>query len=65
MIKQQSIFAISNISNMTVYLDLTTLNLINTENWFDILNKKHPKIEPKNNKLKFLPYQSKWITNYK
>ena len=30
--KQQSIFAISNISNMTVYLDLTILNLINTEN---------------------------------
>ena len=63
--KQQSIFAISNISNMTAYLDLTSLNLINTENWFDILSKGNTKIESKNNKLKFLPYQSIWITNYK
>ena len=63
--KQQSIFAISNISNMTAYLDLTSLNLINTENWFDILSKGNTKIESKNNKLKFLPYQSIWITNLK
>ncbi|MBV69389.1 MAG: alpha-amylase [Pelagibacterales bacterium] len=63
--KQQSIFAISNISNMITYLDLTSLNLINTENWFDILSKGNTKIESKNNKLKFLPYQTIWITNYK
>ena len=50
---------------MITYLDLTSLNLINTENWFDILSKGNTKIESKNNKLKFLPYQTIWITNYK
>ena len=40
---------------MTIYLDLTILNLINTENWFDILSKVNNKIltSLNNNKLNF------------
>ncbi len=63
--KQQSIFAISNITNKTLYLDISILNIINTERWFDILDKKNIKNELKTGRLKFLPYQSCWITNKK
>ena len=61
--KQQSIFAISNISNKIIYLDISLLNLINTENWYDIISKMNIKAMVKNKKLKFIPYQSIWISN--
>ena len=61
--KQQSIFAISNITNKTLFLDISILNIINTEQWFDIFDKNTIKNELKTKKLKFLPYQSRWITN--
>ncbi len=59
--KKQSIFAISNITNKKIYLDLKAINIIRTESWYDLLSKKE--IEIKQEKLLFMPYQSIWISN--
>lgn len=59
--REQSIFCVSNISNQMQTLEMSDLNLIDTENWFDLIsgdtfNEKHQIIE-------LAPYQTVWITN--
>ena len=59
--REQSIFCVSNISNQIQTLEMSDLNLIDTEAWFDLISgdtfgKKHQIIE-------LAPYQTVWITN--
>ena len=59
--RSQSIFCISNLTNQEKQLPLLEINLISTNNWFDILTKK--KIVKIDDHLFFKPYQTFWITN--
>lgn len=59
--REQSIFCVSNISNQIQTLEMSDLNLIDTEAWFDLISgdtfgEKHQIIE-------LAPYQNVWITN--
>tara|TARA_E500000178_G_scaffold12987_1_gene12513 strand:+ start:3613 stop:5385 length:1773 start_codon:yes stop_codon:yes gene_type:complete len=60
--KEQSIFAITNISSTRQILDLRKLNIIDNEKWFDVLGNI-----TLSNEMKFVhlaPYVTTWITNY-
>lgn len=59
--RDQSIFAVSNISTEPQTLNLRELNLIDSEDWFDLLG-DHP-IEDCHGTLTLDPYKSVWITN--
>ena len=61
--RSQSIFCISNLTNKKQKISLLDINLISTNNWFDILTKK--KITNIGDDLHFKPYQTYWITNKK
>ena len=61
--KKQSIFAISSVVNKKMYLDLETINLINTETWYDLISEEYVNLKKK--KILFMPYQSMWISNIK
>ncbi len=61
--RSQSIFCISNLTRKKKIFYLHDVNLISTDRWFDILNKK--KIKNINDKIFLSPYQSIWITNKK
>jgi len=59
--RDQSVFAIHNISNETVRLPARSLNLIEAQNWIDLLGGSA--IEPQGGEIIFEPYQCRWITN--
>ena len=61
--RSQSIFCISNLTNKKQKISLLDINLISTNNWFDILSNK--KIKNIGDELLFKPYQTFWITNKK
>ena len=61
--RSQSIFCISNLTNVKQKISLLDINLISTNNWFDILSNK--KIKNIGDELFFKPYQTFWITNKK
>ena len=61
--RSQSIFCISNLTNKKQKISLLDINLISTNNWFDILSNK--KIKNIGDELLFRPYQTFWITNKK
>ena len=61
--RSQSIFCISNLTNVKQKISLLDINLISTNNWFDILSNK--KIKNIGDELLFKPYQTFWITNKK
>ncbi len=61
--RSQSIFCISNLTNVKQKISLLDINLISTNNWFDILSNK--KIKNIGEELLFKPYQTFWITNKK
>ncbi len=61
--RSQSIFCISNLTNKSQKISLLDVNLISTNNWFDLLTKK--KIKNIGDDLFFKPYQTFWITNKK
>ena len=61
--RSQSIFCISNLTNVKLKISLLDINLISTNNWFDILSNK--KIKNIGDELLFKPYQTFWITNKK
>ncbi|MDA8781754.1 sugar phosphorylase [Porticoccaceae bacterium] len=58
--RQQSIFCISNISNQVQHLSLTDINLIDNEQWQDLISGQpcRPNLQ-----LPMQPYQTVWITN--
>ena len=59
--RDQSIFAVHNISGEAVSLPARSLNLIAGEKWLDLLNDEP--IEPVSGDIEFAPYQCRWITN--
>ena len=61
--RDQSIFAVHNVTNETVVLPSRSLNLIDGEEWIDLLT--GDPIEALNNEIKFAPYACRWITNRK
>ena len=59
--RDQSIFAIHNISDGEVRIPARSLNLISGDNWVDLLS--GDAIEPLGEEIQFRPYQCRWITN--
>ncbi|WP_296405820.1 sugar phosphorylase [Psychrobacter sp.] len=58
---KQSIFCISNISDAAQTILLTDINLIETEEWFDLIGDN--KVNLANEFLNLEPYQTFWISN--
>ncbi len=61
--RKQSIFALTNVSSQTVKLSTNKINLIDDEQWFDLLSPNEKIIDGKFIKLN--SYQTAWITNFR
>lgn len=59
--RHQSIFALHNVSAETVTLAPSSINLIEGEDWVDILSGEA--IDPVGPEIDLAPYQCRWITN--
>ena len=59
--RSQSIFCISNLTKNKKSISLLDINLIPTNEWFDIISQA--KIKNINGRILFKPYQTYWITN--
>jgi len=59
--RDQSIFALHNVSAETVEIDPLAINLIEGEEWVDLLSGE--RVEPSGGPIGFAPYQCRWITN--
>ena len=59
--REQSIFCLNNISDQSCQLDLAEINLIDTENWGDLITGEmlasHLEV------IELAPYQTVWLTN--
>ena len=61
--RKQSIFALTNVSSKTIKLNTNKVNLIDDEKWFDLLSQETKITDDEY--VKFMPFQSLWITNLK
>lgn len=59
--RDQSIFALSNITNTTQKIKLADINLISTDNWIDLISDYN--YTDLDEQLVLKPYQSVWISN--
>lgn len=59
--RDQSIFALHNVTDMKAMVPCVSLNLIEGEKWVDLLS--GDVIDPVDGEIEFAPYQSRWITN--
>lgn len=59
--RAQSIFTLHNVSADTVEIPRASLNLIEEEDWVDLMSGDH--IPPAQDTVKLAPYQCRWITN--
>jgi len=59
--RTQSIFCVSNITKDVIKFPLNSINLIETEDWFDIITRN--KILSINGKIEMNPYETLWISN--
>ncbi len=59
--RTQSIFAIHNLTDQPVSISALSLNLIDGENWKDLLSDET--IDRFEGEIEFAPYQCRWITN--
>jgi len=59
--RDQSIFALHNVSDAEVGIDPMAMNLIDGETWIDLLSGEE--IDPSGPPIHFAPYQCRWITN--
>jgi sucrose phosphorylase len=59
--RDQSIFAITNISNTEQTILLSDINLIETDNWTDLISTSD--VPPEQTHLVLQPYQSVWLSN--
>ena len=60
--RRQNIFCISNLSTEKQTLALSSINLINTQQWQDLISGET--IDLDNESLILTPYQTVWISNY-
>ena len=61
--KKQSIFSVTNVTNIFQYLDLTELNLIESEKWWDLMSSED--IDDIKSTIALKAYQTVWISNLK
>ena len=61
--RKQSIFALTNVSSKTIKLNTNKINLIDDEQWFDLLSQETKITDDQY--VKLMPFQSLWITNLK
>ena len=59
--RKQSLFSISNISNQPMSLPLSELNLIVTENWYELIS--GTEVTNLMEEVELAPYQTVWISN--
>jgi len=59
--RDQSIFALHNVSDQEVALDPVALNLIDGDTWTDLISGE--RIQTTGFPIDFAPYQCRWITN--
>lgn len=59
--RSQSIFCISNISRESQRLPLSSVNLISTDNWWDLIS--CTAIDTLDGQIELAPYQTVWISN--
>lgn len=59
--RKQSIFCVSNITDQPVSLPLSELNLIITENWFELISQTE--VTEITQEIELSPYQTVWISN--
>jgi sucrose phosphorylase len=59
--RDQSIFAIHNISNEPQEISLDEINLIGTDEWVDLI--RGSRVEDRGGKITLAPYQCAWLTN--
>ncbi len=57
----QSVFCVSNISAEPQLLALSAINLIDTEDWLDLISGEQ--LQDREQQLELQPYQTVWITN--
>jgi len=61
--RKQSIFCVSNITDKPLSLPLSELNLIVTENWFELIS--DTQVTDLTESIELSPYQTVWIANIK
>ena len=61
--RDQSIFAINNLTSQDAEIPHISINLIEGEDWYDLLSGE--KIDLSVPNIRFAPYQSRWISNLK
>ena len=61
--KKQSIFSVTNVTNIFQYLDLTEMNLIESEKWWELISNRE--IDNIKSTIVLKAYQTAWITNHK
>ena len=61
--RKQSIFALTNVSSKTIKFNTNKINLIDDEQWFDLLSQETKITDDQY--VKLMPFQSLWITNLK
>ena len=61
--RKQSIFALTNVSSKTIKFNTNKINLIDDEQWFDLLSQETKITDVQY--IKLMPFQSLWITNLK
>ena len=61
--RDQSIFALHNVSDEEITIPVVSINLIGGEEWHDLLS--GDVFQPASGEISFAPYQCRWITNRK
>ncbi len=59
--RDQSVFAIHNVTDQAITLSALDINLISGETWVDLLSGEP--IDPSEGEITFAPYQCRWISN--
>lgn len=59
--RRQSIFCISNITNEPIDIRLSDINLINTDDWYDLISDDVISLD--STYLRLSPYRTVWLTN--
>ncbi len=59
--RKQSIFCISNITDREETIALSSINLISTDHWRDLINIQT--IDPESDEITLTPYKTLWISN--
>ena len=59
--RRQDVFSISNVTREHQSLELTNINLVSTDEWWDLISGE--RIEEGQTELELRPYQTVWLTN--